>query len=80
MPDEKTLTRREIFETYNKAVRDTTRNKNRITSFLNQHGLPSFRKNNYLSEKTFQELLTLKDWNDHQRSIIEILFNDLWYN
>ena len=80
MPDEKTLTRREIFKTYNKAVRDTTRNKNRITGFLNQHGLPSFRKSNYLSEKTFQELLTLKDWNEHQRSIIEVLFNDLWYN
>jgi transposase len=78
IPDEVTLERREIFFAYEKSVRDRTRCKNRIWSFLMKHGekCPTFKE--LLKEEGRARVLKKQEWTEPQKVIIGIMFDDLW--
>lgn len=69
-PDEATHARREIFHAHARTVKDTTRARNRIKSFLNEHSL-RLKKNFRLTDKeAAKQLLALKNWSPLQQLIL----------
>jgi transposase len=78
IPDEATLEQREIFFAYERATTDRTRTKNRIWGFLMKHGekCPTFKE--LVKSVGKEKVLSKKEWTEQQKSLIDIMFEDLW--
>jgi len=78
-PDEKSAARREVFFSYRNSVKDTTRARNRIWAFLNQHGLRRPRGLRMTLGCGKDRVLSLRTWTPMQQALIEDLFDALWH-
>lgn len=77
-PDETTLVRREVLASHRQAKKDTTRHRCRIRGFLTKHRLV-MPKGTPLANGTKGEqwILSARQWNMAQRTIITEMFSDL---
>jgi transposase len=76
-PDAKTRERREVFFAHRNAVRDATRARNRIHSFLNEHCV-RLRKGTALTQASGErEALLAREWTALQRELLEQAFGQL---
>jgi transposase len=78
-PDEKSAARREVFFSYRNSVKDTTRARNRIWAFLNQHGLRRPHGLRLTLGCGKDGVLSLRTWTPMQQALIEDLFDALWH-
>ncbi len=77
-PDETTRERREVFFTHRRTVKDTTQGRNRIRSWLTDHGVRAPKGLRLTQPSGRDWALTCREWTATQRIIIEQLFSDLW--
>ncbi|XHR31288.1 MAG: IS110 family transposase [Chthoniobacteraceae bacterium] len=70
VPDMTTRLRREVFYTYQQAVCDTTRARQRIRSFLNQHRIRLEQGFRLTSEASLARLLALRVWEPTQQLLL----------
>lgn len=81
IPDQLTKHKRELLSTYKKTVKDATRAKNRLKSFLTAHKIRLKGKYTALTKKeTFEHILRLMKWTKNQELIITLHFEDIIYN
>lgn len=78
-PDEKSAARREVFFGYRNGVKDTTRARNRIWAFLNQHGIRRPRGLRMTLSVARDRVLELRAWTPLEQELIEDLFESLWH-
>ena len=76
-PDELTRERREVLASYTKAKKDTTRCRNRIWSWLTEHGIQKPKNLKLTREEGLQWLLRCRSWTHRQEIIINSLHGDL---
>ena len=77
-PDAQTREHREVLFAYRNAVKDATRNRNRIRGALNEHcvRLPAGTR---LTQKSGRDkALAMKEWTPLQKALIEARFEELW--
>jgi transposase len=77
-PDELTRERREIFFLQRNMVKETTRVRNSIRSFLNEHCIRLPRGTRLTEKSGLNKSLSLGNWSAQQKFIIEMKFNQLW--
>jgi transposase len=77
-PDEKSAARREVFFSYRNSVKDTTRARNHIWAFLNQHGLRRPRHLRMTLGCAKDHVLGMRAWTPLQQELIADLFESLW--
>jgi transposase len=78
-PDELTRARREVLHSYNRATKDSTRGRNRIRSWLTEHGLKSKAKGLRIARSEGLDwVLNCREWTPIQRLLIRQMFTDLW--
>ena len=77
-PDEATRQRREMLFAYRNAVKDATRSRNRIRSYLNERcvRLPKGAQLTQPSGKA--KALSMREWSELQKMLIEDAFEQLW--
>ncbi len=76
-PDKKTREHREIFFAHRNAVTDTTRARNRIRSFLNEHCIRLPAKVALTRETTLAMMKAAKKWSVLQQTLLEQCFLQL---
>lgn len=76
-PDEKTREYREIFSSYKRSVKDCTRSRNRIWSWLTEHGVKRTTGISFIKEKGKQWILSCREWTETQKQIINLLISDV---
>jgi transposase len=77
-PDETTRERREVLFSHRRTVKDTTQGRNRIRSWLTDHGLRAPRGLRLTQPSGRDWALSCREWTSTQRVLIEQLFTDLW--
>jgi transposase len=77
-PDETTRTRREILFSHRRAVQDTTRGRNRIRSWLTDHGVRAPSGLPLTTRSGLDWTLKCHAWTPPQQMIIQQFFMDLW--
>ena len=77
-PDEETRAMREIFFAHRNAVKDTTRNRNRIRSYLNEHCVRLPKGTRLTQESGLLRALGAREWSPLQERLIRSLFKQLW--
>ena len=77
-PDAQTRLMRGIFFAHRNSVKDCTRLRNRIRSFLNEHCVRLPKGTALTQQKGLQKALSLHNWDALQRVIIEDNFTQLW--
>jgi transposase len=77
-PDTQTRERREVFFAHGNAVKDATRCRNRIHSFLNEHCVRLKKGVRLAQPSGLQTALAAKAWSPLQRSLLEQKFQQLW--
>jgi len=77
-PDETTRARREVFFSHRRTVKDTTMGRNRIRSWLTDHGLRAPRGLRLTQASGRDWVLNRREWTPTQQLLIEQLFTDLW--
>lgn len=77
-PDETTRARREVFFSHKRAVQDTTRGRNRIRSWLTEHGIRAPRGLRLAHQSGLDWVLKCREWTSVQEMLIRQLFTDLW--
>ncbi len=77
-PDERTRQRRELLFAYRNAVKDATRSRNRIRSYLNERcvRLPKGAALTQPSGKA--KALSMREWSPLQKMLLEDAFGQLW--
>ena len=78
-PDEMTRVRREILAAYRRAVKDSTRSRNRLKSFFTGHGIRLKKGTRLTVPQTEEALLEKTPWTEGQRKIIHAMFKDVRY-
>lgn len=78
VPDETTRERREVFFSHRRTVKDTTLGRNRIRSWLTDHGVRAPKGLRLTHSSGRGWALNCRTWTATQRIIIEQLFTDLW--
>lgn len=76
-PDERSAARREVFFSHRNSVKDTTRARNRIWAFLNQHGIRRPRGLRLTHGDGKDRVLSLRAWTPLQRELLGDLFDSL---
>jgi transposase len=76
-PDPITRERRELLSTYQRCVRDSTRDQQQIRSYLNEHSLRLPVGFRLCRPEALPRLLKLKDWSPRQRVILEEMHQSL---
>ncbi len=66
VPNETTRLRREVFFAHNQAVKDSTRARLRIRSFLNQYRVRLDKGFELTAETALEGVLKLRDWRPTQ--------------
>lgn len=79
VPDAATRVRREIISEYDNATKDSTRCKNRIRSWLTEHHVKLPKGTTLTKPAGQQTVLKLYKWNDQQKAIVALLFDDLFH-
>ena len=77
-PDAMTRDHREVFFAHRNTVKDTTRCRNRIRGFLNEHCVRLPVGTRLTQASGLKHALSLYDWNPLQQSILEDKFTQLW--
>ena len=77
-PDEATRDHREVFFAHRNAVKDTTRCRNRIRGFLNEHCVRLPTGTRLTQASGLKRALSLYNWNALQQSLLEDKFSQLW--
>lgn len=77
-PDELTRERREVFFAHRNAVKDTTRCRSRIRSFLNEHCVRVPKGTSLVERSGLDWALRRRAWSALQRQLLEALFEQLW--
>lgn len=76
-PNEITRERREVLASYTKAKKDTTRYRNRIWSWLTEHGIKKPAKLKLADEEGLKWMLNCREWSYRQKLIIQSMHEDL---
>jgi transposase len=76
-PDETCRERREILAAFRKAVADSVRMRNRITSWLTEHGKRKPPRIRWTRPEGRQWLLSCREWSDGQAALIQTMLDDL---
>lgn len=76
-PDETCRERREILAAYRKSVADSVRMRNRITSWLTEHGKRKPARLRWTRPEGRQWLLSCKEWSEGQKVLILAMLDDL---
>lgn len=77
-PDEETRQRREIFFAHRAAVKDCTRLRNRIRTFLNEHCVRLPKGTPLTQQKGLDKALAMHSWSNLQIGLITDSFEQLW--
>lgn len=78
-PEEKTREFREVFFAHRAAVKDCTRLRNRIRTFLNEHCVRLSKGTPLTQKRGLDRALSLHMWSDLQTELITDSFEQLWY-
>jgi transposase len=76
-PDEKTRERREVLAVYERAKRDSVRCRNRIWSWLCQHGVKKPEGLKLTKEGGLNWILRCRDWSPRQQLLIRTMHSNL---
>ncbi len=76
-PDQKTRERREVLSIYLQAVKDCTKNNNRLLAWLVEHGIARRKKFETYGDESLRWILKQKPWTDMQIAIIKTKHNDI---
>jgi transposase len=76
-PDEKTRERREVLAVYDRAKRDSVRCRNRIWSWLTQHGVKKPERLELTKESGLNWILRCRRWSPRQKLLIRTLHENL---
>lgn len=79
-PDEKTRQMREVFFAHRTAVKDCTRLRNRIRTFLTEHCVRLPKGTQLTQQSGLDKALSMYAWNDMQTVLITDSFKQLWQN
>lgn len=77
-PDEETRAMREVFFAHRNAVKDTTRCRNRIRSYLNEHCVRLPKGTRLTEESGLVKTLNAREWSALQEGLIRSMFTQLW--
>ena len=77
-PDDQTRLMREVFFAHRNSVKDCTRLRNRIRTFLNEHCVRLPQGTSLIRESGLSKALSLHPWTSLQTALIEGMFNQLW--
>lgn len=77
-PDEVTRERREVFFAHRNAVKDTTRCRSRIRSFLNQYCVRLAKGTSLVEPSGLKVALAKRAWSPLQRQLLQQMFEELW--
>lgn len=77
-PDDVTRERREVFFAHRDAVKDTTRCRNRIRSFLNQYCVRLAKGTSLVDPSGLNVALSQRPWTTLQRQLLQQKFEQLW--
>jgi transposase len=78
-PDEKTRERREILAVYDRVKRDSVRCRNRIWSWLTQHGVKKPETLKLTEESGLNWILQCRTWSERQKLLIRTMHSNLVY-
>lgn len=76
-PDALTRERRELLSTYQRCVKDSTRDQQQLRSYLNEHSLRLPTGFRLCRPEALPRLLKLKDWSPRQRVMLEEMHKSL---
>lgn len=76
-PDEATKTRREIISTYNQAVKNATRGKNRLRGYLSDHAVRLPKKFRLTAPDALKKILDMYGWNTAQQQLIKVKMEEM---
>ena len=77
-PDEQTRQMREVFFIHRTAVKDCTRLRNRIRTFLNEHCMRLPKGTRLTEESGLKKALSMREWSELQVELITDSFHQLW--
>lgn len=77
-PDEVSRERREVFFAHRNAVKDTTRCRSRIRSFLNQYCVRLAKGTSLVKPSGLKVALSKRAWSALQRQLLQQMFEELW--
>lgn len=77
-PDPITRERREVFFAHRNAVKDTTRGRSRIRSFLNQHCVRLAAGTKLVEPSGLNTALAARPWTQLQQQLLAHMFRQLW--
>ena len=78
-PDEKTRERREVFAVYDRAKRDGARCRNRLWSWLTQHGIKRPKGLRLAEQSGLNWILQCREWSTRQQFLIKTMHANLVY-
>lgn len=77
-PDETTRARREVLHSHRRSVQDATRGRNRIKSWLTDHGIRPVKGLRLTLQSGLDWSLSRREWTPTQRLLLTQMFYDLW--
>lgn len=77
-PDETTRARREVFQRHRKTVQDTTRARNRLKSWFNEHNYRPAPGLRLTTVAALAEVCKSRPWTATQTLLLTQMFEDLW--
>lgn len=79
-PDEQTREMRDVFFAHRAAVKDCTRLRNRIRTYLNEYCVRLPKGTPLTQQKGLDKALSMRDWNPLQVGLISDAFRQLWHS
>jgi transposase len=76
-PDERTRERRDVLHRHGKAVTDATRARNRLKSFLCEHGVRLKSGVRLMQDSGRRTVLASRAWSARQRELVELMLDEL---
>jgi transposase len=77
-PDQVTRERREVFFAHRNAVKDTTRGRSRIRSFLNEYCVRLPKGTSLIERSGLERVLEKRKWSVLQEPLLTQMFEQLW--
>lgn len=78
-PDETTRARRDLFHRYRRTVTDATRHRNRLKSFLSDHGVRLPKGTRLTQPSGLVTLHRARDWTALQQHLLQMMHTDLMH-
>jgi len=76
-PDEQTRERREVLAVYERVKRDSVRCRNRLWSWLTQHGVKRPKGLKLAEKEGLNWILNCREWSERQRFLIQTMHSNL---